>query len=417
MKLADEEKKMLDGVLGTGPQSAMRLLVTLGEIYGAERMIPVSSCHAGGRSYLISGEENVEWMNDLRSGGAHFRVFTSTNPCSVDMERWREMGLPEKLVVNQRRTDEPYLKMGAVPLGSCLPYQLGNLPLPGTHFAWGGSAGATFVNSVFGARGNREGSPSVIAAAIAGVTPEYGLHLKENRYGKVRVDLSGLDHSSLSLSDYSAIGSYVGRTLLDKTPVIVGLPKTLSQDQIRFLISPMPTAGAISLCHMVGITPEAPTLEVAFGGKKPENDIAVGQKEMLSSFHKLTTTQGEDVDLVCFGCPHCSIPQMREIASLLQNKKIHPNARLWVATSSHLKTMAQRMGYAEIIERAGGLVLADLCVAPGAPFHLVPGVKTVAINSARGAYFIPGACNVDVIFGDTKDCIQAAITGKWRGSR
>jgi hypothetical protein len=417
MKLTDEEKKMLDGVLGTGPQSAMRLLVTLGEIYGAGRMIPVSSCHAGGRSYLISGEENIEWMNDLRSGGAYFRVFTSTNPCSVDMERWKEMGLPEILVLNQRRTDEPYLKMGAVPLGSCLPYQLGNLPLPGTHFAWGGSAGATFVNSVFGARGNREGSPSVIAAAIAGVTPEYGLHLKENRYGKVRVDLSGLDHSSLSLSDYSAIGSYVGRTLLDKTPVIVGLPKTLSQDQIRFLISPMPTAGAISLCHMVGITPEAPTLEVAFGGKKPENDIAVGQKEMLSSFHKLTTTQREDVDLVCFGCPHCSIPQMREIASLLQNKKIHPNARLWVATSSHLKTMAQRMGYAEIIERAGGLVLADLCVAPGAPFHLVPGVKTVAINSARGAYFIPGACNVDVIFGDTKDCIQAAITGKWRGSR
>jgi predicted aconitase len=417
MKLTDEEKKMLDGLLGTGPQGAMRLLVTLGEIYGAERMIPVSSCHAGGRSYLISGEENIEWMNDLHSGGAHFRVFTSTNPCSVDTERWKEMGLPEKLVLNQRRTDEPYLKMGAVPLGSCLPYQLGNLPLPGTHFAWGGSAGATFANSAFGARGNREGSPSVIAAAIAGVTPEYGLHLKENRYGKVLVDLSGLDHSSLTLSDYSAIGSYVGRTLLDKTPVIVGLPKTLSQDQIRFLISPMPTAGAISLCHMVGITPEAPTLEAAFGGKKPESNISVGPKEIRSSFQKLTTTQREDVDLVCFGCPHCSIPQIREIASLLQNKKIHANARLWVATGSHLKAMAQQMGYVEIIERAGGLVLTDLCVAPGAPFHLVSGVKTVAINSARGAYFIPGACNVDVIFGDTKDCIQAAITGKWRGSR
>ena len=356
-------------------------------------------------------------MNDLLNGGARFQVFTSTNPCSADLERWKEMGLPEKLVLNQRRTDEPYLKMGAVPLGSCLPYQLGNLPLPGTHFAWGGSAGATFVNSVFGARGNREGSPSVIAAAIAGVTPEFGLHLKENRYGKVLVDLSGLDHSSLSLSNYSAIGSYVGKTLVDKTPVIVGLPKTFSQDQIRFLISPMPTAGAISLCHLVGITPEASTLEVAFGGKKPADKITVGLKEMQSSFQKLTTTQKEDVDLVCFGCPHCSIPQIREIASLLQGKKVHANTRLWVATSGHLKGMAQRMGFVEIIERAGGLVLTDLCVAPGAPFHLVPGVKTVAINSARGAYFIPGACNVDVIFGDTKDCIQAAITGKWRRSR
>jgi len=414
MNLTDKEKKMLDGALGSGPQSAMRLLVTLGEIYGAERMIPVSSCHAGGRSYLVSGEENIEWMNDLLNGGARFQVFTSTNPCSVDLERWKEMALPEKLVLNQRRTDEPYLKMGAVPLGSCLPYQLGNLPLPGTHFAWGGSAGATFVNSVFGARGNREGSPSVIAAAITGVTPEYGLHLKQNRYGKVLVDLSGLDHSSLSLSDYSAIGSYVGRTLVDKTPVVVGLPQTFSQDQVRFLISPMPTAGAISLCHLVGITPEAPTLEVAFGGQKPEDQISVGLKEMQSSFQKLTTTQKEEVDLVCFGCPHCSIPQMREIASLLQGKKVHANSRLWVATSGHLKTMAQRMGFVEIIERAGGLVLTDLCVAPGAPFHLVPGIRTVAINSARGAYFIPGACNVEVIFGDTKDCIEAAITGRWR---
>jgi len=417
MNLTDEEKKMLDGVRGTGPQSAMRLLLTLGEIYGAAQMIPVSSCHVGGRSYLISGEENIEWMNDLLNGGARFQVFTSTNPCSADLERWKEMGLPEKLVLNQRRTDEPYLKMGAVPLGSCLPYQLGNLPLPGTHFAWGGSAGATFVNSVYGARGNREGSPSVIAAAIAGVTPEFGLHLQENRYGKVLVDLSGLDHSSLSLSDYSAIGSYVGKTLVDRTPVIIGLPKTLSQDQIRFLISPMPTAGAISLCHIVGITPEAPNLEAAFAGKKPEDKISVGPKEMQSSFQKLTTTQKEDVDLVCFGCPHCSIPQIQETASLLQGKKVHANTRLWVATSGHLKAMAQRMGFVEIIERAGGLVLADLCVAPGAPFHLVRGVKTVAINSARGAYFIPGACNVDVIFGDTKDCIQAAITGKWRRSR
>ena len=417
MNLTDDEKRVLDGASGTGPQHAMRLLVTLGEIYDAERMIPVSSCHVGGRSYLVSGEENIEWMTDLYEGGARMQVFTSTNPCSCDLERWQEMGVPENFVRNQERTDAIYLKMGAVPLGSCLPYQLGNLPLPGTHFAWGGSAGATFVNSVFGARGNREGSPSVIAAAITGVTPEYGLHLKENRYGKVQVDLSGLDHSRLRLSDYSAIGSYIGRTLKDKTPVILGLPRSLTQDQIRFLISPMPTAGAISICHIVGITAEAPTAETAFGGKKPEEKISVGAAEMNSSYEKLTTTQREDVDLVTFGCPHCSLLQIREIASLVEGKKVSSHTRLWVATSGHIKNIAQKMGYVKTIEQAGGLVLTDTCIAPGAAFHLVPGVKTVAINSARGAYFIPGACNVDVIFGDTRDCIQASITGKWRRSR
>jgi predicted aconitase len=415
MNLSDREKRILDGEFGSGPQSAMRLLVTLGEIYEADRMIPVSSCHVGGRSYLISGEENIEWMTDLLEGGARFQTLTSTNPCSVDFDQWQEMGLPEELVRNQRRTDAPYMKMGAVPLGSCVPYQVGNLPLPGTHFAWGGSAGATFVNSAFGARGNREGSPSVVAAAITGVTPEYGLHLRENRYGQVLVDLSGLDHSTLGLSDYSAIGSYVGRVLVDKTPVIVGLPKTFSQDHIRFLISPMPTAGAVSMCHLVGITPEAPTVEAAFGGKTPENKISVGLREMKSAFEKLTTTQEKDVDLVCFGCPHCSISQMGQIAKLLEGKKVHDNVRLWIATSTHLRSMAKQMGYLEIIERAGGLVTTGLCIAPGAPFHLVKGVKTVATNTARGAYFIPGACNVDVIFGRTKDCIESAISGKWGG--
>jgi predicted aconitase len=137
---------------------------------------------------------------------------------------------------------------------------------------------------------------------------------------------------------------------------------------------------------------------VAFGGKKPEYSIAVGPQEIRTSFEKLTTTQKEEIDLVCFGCPHCSLPQIREIASLLEGKKIHENTRLWVATSGHLKDIAQRMGLVEIIEKAGGLVTTDLCVAPG-------------------AYFIPGACNVDVIFGGTRDCIQAALKGQWRRSK
>ena len=417
MKLADNEQKMLDGVFGTGPQNAMRLLVTLGTIYDAERMIPVTSCHVGGRSFLISGQENIDWMTDLYEGGARFQIFTSTNPCSCDFGLWKEMGLPEQLIIDQKRADEVYVKMGAVPLGTCLPYYHGNLPMPGTSFAWGGSAGATYINSMIGARGNREGSPSVVAAAICGVTPAYGLHLKENRYGKVVVDLSGLDYPSLTLGAFSALGSYIGRTLGDKTPVIVGLPKELTQDQIRFMISPMPTAGAISLVHIVGVTPEAPTLEEALGRKKPEETIHVTNKDLQSSYEKLTTTGGGKVDVVAFGCPHCSVGQIRQIASLLEGKKIHPETRLWVGTSRLFKMMAQQMGYAAIIEKAGGLVIEDVCVAPGAPFHLVPGVKTVAINSARGAYFIPGACGVDLIFADTKECIEAAINGEWRATR
>jgi predicted aconitase len=416
MQLTDQEKKMLDGVFGTGPQDAMQLLMTLGTVYNAERMIPVTTCHLGGRNVLLGGQENIDWMTDLYEGGARFRVFTSWNAGCCDFNLWKEMGLPEKLVEDQKRSDEIYLKLGAVPLGTCLPYYHGNLPMPGTSFAAGGSAGATFVNSMIGARGNREGSPSVVAASICGVTPEYGLHLKENRYGKVIVDLSGLDFAAMTLGDFSALGYYIGRTLVDKTPVIVGVPRQITQDQIRFLISPMPTGGAISLVHIVGVTPEAPTAEEALGHKKPEDTISVSRKDLQSSYETLTTARGGKVDLVTFGCPHCSIGQIQQIASLLDGKRIHPDTRLWVGTSRHYQMMAREMGYGKVIEKAGGLIIADVCVAPGAPFHLVEGVKTVAINSARGAYFIPGACGVEVIFSDTKECIEAAINGKWRAA-
>ncbi|MFH1757344.1 MAG: aconitase X catalytic domain-containing protein [Pseudomonadota bacterium] len=417
MKLTDREKKMLDGGFGKGPQDAMQLLKTLGTVYDAERMIPVTTCHLGGRNVLLGGQENIDWMTDLYEGGARFQVFTSWNAGCCDFELWREMGLPEGLIEDQKRSDEIYIKFGAVPLGTCLPYYHGNLPMPGTSFAAGGSAGATYVNSMIGARGNREGSPSVVAAAICGVTPEYGLHLKENRYGKVVVDLSGLDYPSMTLGDFSALGYYIGRTLVDKTPVIVGLPKNISQDQIRFMISPMPTGGAISLVHIVGVTPEAPTVEEALGHRKPEDTISVTYKDLQSSYEKLTTTTAGKVDLVAFGCPHCSIGQIGQIALLLDGKKIHPDTRLWVATSRYFKMMAREMGYVDRIEKAGGLVISEVCVAPGAPFHLVKGVKTVAINSARGAYFIPGACGVEVIFADTKDCIDTALNGKWRGAK
>jgi hypothetical protein len=380
-------------------------------------MIPVTTCHLGGRNVLLGGQENIDWMTDLYEGGARFQVFTSWNAGCCDFEQWREMGLPESLIKDQKRADEIYIKFGAVPLGTCLQYYHGNLPMPGANFSAGGSAGATYVNSMIGARGNREGSPSVVAASICGVTPEYGLHLKENRYGKVVVDLSSLDYSSMTLGDFSALGYYIGRTLVDKTPVIVGLPKNINQDQIRFMISPMPTGGAISLVHIVGVTPEAQTVEEALGHRKPEDTISVTYKDLQSSYEKLTTTTGGKVDLVAFGCPHCSVGQIGQIAALLDGKKIHPETRLWVATSRHFKMVAREMGYVDVIEKAGGLVVSEVCVAPGAPFHLVRGVKTVAINSARGAYFIPGACGVEVIFADTKECIAAAVNGKWRATK
>ncbi|MBW2146582.1 MAG: aconitase X catalytic domain-containing protein [Deltaproteobacteria bacterium] len=414
MFLNDEEKKMLDGEYGRATQQAMSMFMALGEIYDVPRMVPISSAHLGGRSYTIGGAEAIEWLQDLLSGGAYCRVFTTYNPGSADLIQYEKMGIPEDLVENQKKMDECYRKMGVYPIGTCLAYMSGNVPLFGEHFSWGGSAGATFVNSVFGARGNREGSPSALAASLTGVTPEYGLHITENRYGKLLVRISGLKFEELSEGDWSALGYFIGRQAGDRTPVVVGLPERLDQETIRAFIAPMPTGGSVGMCHLVGITPEAATKEAAFGGLQPEEETLVGPKGIQRGYELLNTTWNDHIDLVALGCPHVTMAKLRKIAEYMEGKKVHPAVRLWVATSAQIKLIAERMGLVESLEKSGAVVATELCVAPGAPFHHVPGVKTVATDTARGAFFIPGACKVDVRFGDTQKCLEAALTGRWK---
>jgi len=415
MYLTAEEEQMYAGEKGPGVQSAMELLITLGDFYGAPRLINIVSAHTTARTYKLGKEYKTQWMQDLVDGGARFRVPATLNPGQVDFEQWKEMGLPEELIRKQTMSDEPFMKLGVIPVGTCLPYLHGNLPRFGEHFSWGGSSGQIFANSVLGARGNRDGAPSVVASAITGRTPEYGFHLDENRRGQVLVDTSQLDLDRISRADYGAIGYYLGRMLLDKIPVFPNLPTDISQEELRALTAGMPAGGAITLCHVVGVTPEAPTLEAAFGGESPKEQISITPTEIKQGYDMLTTAGKDSVDAVAFGCPHCSLSFVMEVAKMLEGKKINSGVRLWLSTSKYIQVIARQMGFVDMIERAGGLVLTGVCVGPGASFELIEGVRTVATGDSRAAHYIPSASKVGVIFGDVGDCINAAITGRWGG--
>lgn len=413
MFLTPEEERMYAGEEGAGVQAAMELLVTLGEFYGAPKMTKIVSAHASARTYKHGREYKTQWMQDFADNGARFRVLTSVNPGQVDFELWKKMGIPQDLVEKQKSADEPFLKLGAAPTGTCLPYLHGNLPRFGEHFSWGGSSGQIFANSVLGARGNRDGAPQVIASAITGRTPEYGLHLTENRWGEVLVDTSLLDFDKITRSDLAALGYYLGHTLLDKILVFPNLPKDISQEQLRVLTAGMPAGGAITLIHVVGVTPEAPTLEAAFGGRIPQEKINITYTEIKKGYEMLTKADTDKTDAVVFGCPHCSLTFIGQIARMLEGKKVNSGVRFWIATSKYIQMLARQMGLVDIIEKAGGLVLADVCLGPGASFDLMKGVKTVATGDARGAHYIPNMCKVGLIFGNVSDCINAAICGRW----
>ena len=170
MHLTAEEQKMLDGAYGETVRRSMKVLVALGDIYGADHMIEIKNVHSPGVSYRVAGDAGLGYVEDA-SRDAHFQVPLTLNTIGIDAEDWKKIGFPEDFSCKQLELSAAYEKMGAIPTNSCTPYLNGNLPMFGEHVAWGESSAVAFVNSVIGARTNREGGPTALAAAITGRVP------------------------------------------------------------------------------------------------------------------------------------------------------------------------------------------------------------------------------------------------------
>ncbi|MEM2703724.1 MAG: aconitase X catalytic domain-containing protein [Candidatus Bathyarchaeia archaeon] len=412
MYLTSEEERMLKGDYGLVLQKAMEILTAIGDLNGAKRMIPISSAHMAG-NYGVLRDEGVEWLEEFAES-AKVKVFTTVNPQGFDFDLWREMGVPETFREIQLRIDGALKKLGVKLFYTCQQFLVGNLPRKGEHIAWAASESEIFANSVLGAMTNREGDHSALAAAVIGKTPEYGMHLPENRIGNILVDLSELDLDKLTQTDYAAIGYYVGKIAGDKIPVFIGLPQNISLQSLQALAYPLPVSGAVPMFHLVGITPEAPTIEAAFGGDKPEDKITVTASDIKEVYEESRRTDKEKVDLVIFGCPHCTLQEIEEIAAMLTGRKIFNGVKLWVCTSKATKAIAERMGYGDAIRSAGGMLIADTCPSGGPYAYLKEeGVEVVITNSIKAAYYAYGLFGMGTIFASTKDCVEAAVKGRW----
>jgi predicted aconitase len=176
MYLTKNEERMLDGKEGYAVKKSMEILVALGNIYGAEKLIEVGSVQVAGVSYHNLGDAGLEFLNELAKDGK-VRVLTTLNPAGMDLENWRNLGIDEEFARKQNMVIEAFSKMGIIISCTCTPYLIGNLPRYGEHIAWSESSAVTFANSVIGAKTNREGGPSALAAAFVGKTPCYGLRI------------------------------------------------------------------------------------------------------------------------------------------------------------------------------------------------------------------------------------------------
>ena len=397
MYLTEKEQRMLDGEEGYAVRKSMEILVALGDIYGAERLIKVGSVQVAGVSYHNLGDAGLEFLNELAKDG-RVKVLTTLNPAGMDLENWRQLGISEEFAEKQNMVIDAFTKMGILISCTCTPYLIGNLPRYGEHVAWSESSAVTFANSVIGAKTNREGGPSALAAAFIGKTPCYGLHLDENRVPNIHVEVNA---SLKKFSDWGALGYSVGKKAENKIPYITGI-KDAELDELKSFCASVVTYGSKPLFYMQGITPGAESRQL------PKEKVMVEDGDIKEAYENINDDV-TDIELVCIGCPHCSIREIAEIAELLKGKKISSNTEFWVATSRSAKQLADARGYTKIIERAGGKFACDTCMAV-AP--LKGRFKSVATTSAKGCYYSRHNA-MKTKMGSIKECVEAAVTGKW----
>lgn len=390
---------MLAGEFGPGVKRAMEIIVALGKIYGAQELVAVQSVQVAGVSYKNLGDAGLEFLQEWAEQGARVRVPTTLNPAGMDLNHWRELGISAEFAHKQTAVIEAFKAMGIVPSCSCTPYLTGNLPTFGQHIAWSESSAVSFANSVLGARTNREGGPSALAAAITGRTARYGLHLDGNRRATHIIEV----HCPVtSEADFGALGYLVGKRVKNGVPYFRGLEDS-GQDGLKALGAAMAASGAVALYHVEGVTPEAQARDV--GAAEAETIIV----DSLDEGYAALNSPVDEIDLVSIGCPHASLAEIEDIARWLEGKRV--KARLWITTAREIKERAQEKGLVELIEAAGGRVVADTCLVV-APIEEL-GLRSLATNSAKAAFYAPTHSGLAVRFGRLEQCLEAAMTGRW----
>lgn len=395
MHLTPEEQAMYDGKKGIAIEKSMEILVALGDIYGARRMVDISSAQISGVSYKTIGDAGLEYLEELAATDVQVKVPSTLNPAGIDLDQWKDLKFSEDFAQKQLQIIGAYQKMGISTTCTCTPYLVGNVPTLGSHIAWSESSAVAYANSVLGARTNREGGPGALAAAICGKTAEYGYHLDENRRANHIFELE----TQLKGTDYGALGYLVGKIVGDGVPYFK-LKNTPSVNELKSLGAALASSGAVAIYHVENTTPEYKDAlkGVDFGEIEK---IAVDKDQITESRQKLSTTTRKP-DLICVGCPHASLDEIKAIAEKVAGRKL--SIPLWVCTSISVKAAADRMGYTKAIEKAGGKVVCDTCMVVSPIEDL--GFKVIGVDSAKAANYVPTMCGLDVIYDELDNLIE-----------
>ena len=411
LKLSAEERAMLAGDDGPAVQLAMRLIGTMAEVAGAERLIPISSAHIDG--CLYHGSVGLDFAERLARDGGRVRVPATLNVSSLDLLHPEIVRLDTATMARARRLMDAYEQMGCRPTWTCAPYQLPERPGLGQHVAWAESNAIVFANSVLGARTGRYGDFMDICAALTGRVPNAGLHRDEERLARLVVRVAGVAPEAFAHDElYALLGHLLGRVAGSLVPALVGLPAQTSEDQLKALGAAAASSGSVALFHVVGRTPEAPSLDACLGGVAPERHVEIGPADLRAAWGELSTAAvGQPLSAVSMGTPHLSTAELRRLAERLEDLEVAPGVRLYAATARHIAADLAAEGRLEPFGRPGVQLVVDTCTYITPILRGAPG-SAVMTNSAKWAWYAPGNLGLRVAFGTLDDCLASAAAGR-----
>jgi predicted aconitase len=380
--LTKEEEDVLEGKRGPTLQKAMEILTALGDIYGADALVPIKSAQIAGVSYKTIGDAGLEWISDLEGVVA---VPSILNPAGMDLQLWHEMGVDEEFARKQTKIIEAYQRLGIQCECTCTPYHLNKtLATFGDHLAWSESSAVCYANSVIGARTNREGGPSALSAALVGKTPNYGYHLDNNRVPSITVCVECM----LKGADYGALGYLVGEQVGSGVPMF-RLESRPSSIELKALGAAIAASGAVALYHVEGITPEAALYE------GPEETIIIQRSQIDEIYHEECRVEP---DLIALGCPHYSADELKEVAQLLDHQ--FTDKEVWIYTSRQVKD--QNPELIGRIEATGAKVFADTCMVVS---PVTEQFSCVITDSGKALKYVPNLCGVKTKISQLKNCL------------
>ncbi|GAA1379300.1 aconitase X catalytic domain-containing protein [Pseudonocardia kongjuensis] len=423
MILTDDERRMRDGADGPAVAAAMDLLIRYAAALAAERLCTV-------RNVAGTTTQPSPLKARLVAEGGWDRAFSVINldadetlpipPMAVPTCQLQQgfgpdsagvVPYPAEFVALQSDAEVFYGGRGVSVLATCTPYQVGNLPVRGEHCAWMESSAVVYANAVLGARTNCEGTASTGAASLTGRVPCWGNHHDEHRRG---THLVRVDTPVATFLDWGLLGYFTGDAVQEARPVVTGDHALPDLTDLKHFGAAAASSGGVEMYHVPGVTPEAPTTGAAFGGAGVPEPIVYGAAERRATYERLNDQGGsEDVDFVLLGCPHASLDQIRDAARALDGRRLHPGTELWIMAPRALAAVAERSGYTAVIERAGGRVLTDSC--PAMSRAAPEGTRVFATDSAKQAHYLPAILGIEAWFGSTAECVDAAVTGRWRG--